>query len=645
MKKQNDQTAAMFDPNSDQYKAARTNAHAKIVAAVTPACVKYYHGTMSGDYCIGKDGKKITFDQLMASKNIGKFFAVCGPDKGISKTLAGTQEICKDDVFRANIPGNIVGNNNVRVQMIEAIKLAQEYARIKYNGMAITCDSNYRTLNSDDYIKCTSTDGTTFFEFGFDSVNSSIDNDIKEGVLRGVCTGIFGTKATPDLYVPGYQGASTFHPAWCDADQATCARINESMQKFGYDAKFLPANELSGQKYGNCQINYNDVSSTNALAKIDGIENYKFYKSMQFQSVPALTVGLQKYVRQVNPAWNLNCVSGFRTLHTNDAFNPKDDVLRCYVYTAGNENDQSKPIDFVFDDLNEFIDTIAHGGLSGMSCIADGGGTYDGKKCWGLTQAQCEGDGSLSAKIKAAIPGSSGAKWDKDLGTCVLADATNAANLNKAINIGTVAAVATGAIIMAIPSGGSSMVLVWAAVGTVAEQVGTNWAESSGTEFLSVAQQCLNMAQPGAGACADDLLAADFQRIADISGNFLPAQADAIDTLIAKLIKLLPANAQIYNKTLEAAAGSWTSPSYWAHPENAMIGLGRVLQFAATVKALGNFAGQGIQLIKTKNALTDGLKIAAEKWLVTSGKEVAVATTGDAKVYGTGYAATYPLPK
>ena len=108
------------------------------------------------------EGKKKcdNFVNALLEQGKYKYYTVCGKDKGTS----GGTEYCVTDIF-----------SDIEVQLFQAKKLAQEYARVKYKD-DIICSSDTRNgaiSRIDDYLKCTSRLKPVYYEFKFD--------DLKEG--------------------------------------------------------------------------------------------------------------------------------------------------------------------------------------------------------------------------------------------------------------------------------------------------------------------------------------------------------------------------------------------------------------------------------------------------------------------------------
>ena len=66
--------------------------------------------------------------------------------------------------------------NWTNTQIGQAIGFAQEYAKSR-NGHTVFCSNSHRKSDNDDYVKCATKDGSVFYEFKFDDVRESIDEE------------------------------------------------------------------------------------------------------------------------------------------------------------------------------------------------------------------------------------------------------------------------------------------------------------------------------------------------------------------------------------------------------------------------------------------------------------------------------------
>lgn len=411
--------------------------------------------------------------------------------KEVCAAMSSSSNICVTDAF-----------SKTNVQMIQATALATEYINLKY-GKQSTCSPSYRSKGNDDYIKCTTTDKSMFFEFEFDDVAESFDDTIKNSVFEALCKmhgGKFNSR--------------------CFTTSTVCNSIDKSMQKFGYNASWR--NIMNQQPY--CNPIFNTVYSADSLRTAFNVDNLRF-SALQLQSMNDLIFLLKRYTQREMAKQNIdlysfNCTSSFKTLKTGNLTNPKDDILTC---TAN-----GKPIDFVFDDLNESWSTTYTGSTAGLECIADQGGNFDGRRCLGLSQSQCS-----EANTKVA----GGTKWDPVLETCVLAASDKAANLDRGIQLASGVGLTVGIATVAILSGGTTVVVlvgVGASVaGSVTSEVITSVETNKTADFLIESSKCKQE------QCAKNALKQLLGEIRDYSGDVPQNMQKALDDEAARLIELI----------------------------------------------------------------------------------------------------------
>ena len=490
-------------------------------------------------------------EQAKSTPNI-KFVAVCENDNG---------GYCVRDAFA-----------KTNVQMLQATALAQEYARIK-NKHDVICSGNYRRSWNDDYVKCTDKQNKYFYEFRFDDVKESFDSEIRNSVWRAICEMHGGS-------VPDARSDT------CDvATSGVCSNINNSLAKFGYSAKFIDiANGVRG-----CQVSFGAKNAeTYELKTAFGVNNKKFV-NLQIQSGADLQFLLRRYtaaqMEKSGATMNsFKCNSGFQTYYI-DTFK-KDDILTCYA--------NNQPIDFVFDDANEMVNITASGGTAGLQCIADQGGVFDGKNCHGLTQTQCS---AISSKITG------GTHWDTTLDTCVLNSAATAEKLDKVTDVATTIGVGMAVAAVSVATGGSASAIILVVVGTSLTTAGTMVdmnATSKKTqnirEFLSESAKCKN------AQCAQDnlgwFLTEAVQYYDDMGGQVL----SALDSELARLMNLIPVDAEIYQRAIEHAIAdsqdvanyaNWSAVEKQSFYGKILVGAGLVFGLAGGKGLIGSLKTQG----------------------------------------------------
>lgn len=414
---------------------------------------------------------------------------------------ADSTHICVDDIFADS-----------NVQMLQALPLAKEYILLKYKKDSV-CSPLYRTKWNDDYIKCATTDNKLFFEFKFDDVFESIDNDIKTSVSRAICK-MHGAQVIDEGKTSETCGTQSSY---------VCTQIDTSMQKFGYNAKFI------NNKY--CRAEYNNVYDESQLRTAYNLNNKRF-SGLQLGNLDDLEFFIKRYVERELKKQNVtlnsfNCTGSFRTFYTGNTMeNMKDDILTCNV--------NGKPVDFVFDDLNESWKVTRKGSTAGLQCISDMGGNFDGRSCLGFTETEC----ITTINDSLIQNGLGGAHWDPELETCVLdaaekaekVDRINAILANTGITVGIVAiSIATVGTVDYIILAGATMSVAGAAI----TDYTTTEEKERGHKFIAKMSHC------NQESCAKDALKQYLAQIRDYEDDFTESMGVAMDEELARLINLI----------------------------------------------------------------------------------------------------------
>jgi len=422
---------------------------------------------------------------ILQTSNI--YRAVCGQDKG--KT--GKKEYCIDDVFSG-------WGGGTNVQIMQAVALAQEYARVKH-GDTIVCSTKRRSSWPDDYIQCKSSNGSAYYEFKFDDVKESVDKDIQNHVQMAICNKIYGGGWRPDE-------CSNISRQTCTGNFATTAR------KLGFNVKYQD---------GKCRF-VTIGGKSNTIKEVPGIDSYRFYSGdIQFQATSMLENHLRTYVQSVKSGVKtFKCVQNARQMSEIEGHSvqgPSDDVLRCTI-------NGSQEIDFVFDDLSESWDYVSEKGESGMQCIISGG-KFTGAKCHGLNKQQCIDAGK---KLQQAVPGSSGTRWDGK--NCVLVDGDEAEVYDGAVNIGLGV---IGAVDCAFGTKVGCVLFMVEAAGLATEMTTGTYIKARADDFLSVSTQCKS--RPCALSAIRDLGG----RVMSVQNALGDSASKSVDEELARLIELL----------------------------------------------------------------------------------------------------------
>ena len=519
------------------------------------------------------------FVNAMVSRSSIKFYHACAKE---NKGKAGY--ICVDDFFTNKIYGG------TQVNLTPGQTLAQEYVRLKHNDSTVQCRSKFDRGILDYTLMCTSHNQNAYYEFVFDDLEEPKDQIIQNSIQNAICRMYDATPAAAGCAGGGTNvgGTATCWGPSCVADSAKCEKINQSMAKFGYTAEY---------KNGKCEINFNTVTKQEDLKTAYGIDNFVFCHGIQVANAPNVETYLKQYVAEragVSES-SVKCDSGFNT-YTGDGCTRngitdfKDDIKTCRI---GNNQ-----IDFVFDDINEKWKKTAQGGVQGMSCIVTGG-TYSGERCIGLGEQQCN---ILRQSNLKECPECKAAKWDPDTESCVLPSSTSAQNLQKGVNITmivggaivgiviTVATVGTATAAVAGTAAATKAAIAFTAIETVGagiEVAAQLKIDAIADDFLVESNKCKN------ATCAKEMLAENLQRMANYANDMTAAEADAVDSEMARLANLIPDDDEIWATMLvngtdmaDNKAGFWES---W-EPEQVWRAVGIGLQLASLVTGITKWA-------------------------------------------------------
>lgn len=527
------------------------------------------------------------FVNALVEKSSIKFYHAC--DKQY-KGKAGY--ICVDDFFTNKIYGG------TQVNLTPGQTLAKEYARLKHNDSTVQCRNKFDPGTLDDTLMCTSHNKNAYYEFVFDDLEEPKDQTIKNSIQNAICR-MYDAKPTTAGCAGGgtnVSGTATCWSASCAADSAKCAKINQSMAKFGYSAIY---------KDNKCEINFNSINDKSKLKTAYGIDNFVFCHGIQVANAPNVETYLKQYIaeRAGVSASSVKCESGFNT-YTGDGCarngitDFKDDIKTCRV---GNNQ-----IDFVFDDINEKWKKTVEGGVQGMSCIVTGG-TYSGERCIGLGEQQCN---TLRQSNLKECPECKAAKWDKETQSCLLPSSKSAQNLQKGVNISLIVGGAVVGVALTVVTAGAAGAPVTAIVLTGIETVGagielTSQLKINGIadDFLVESNKCKN------ATCAKKMLSQNLQRMANYANDMTAAEADAVDTEMARLANLIPDDDEIWATMLvngtdmaDNKLGFFDTDSW--EPEQVWRAVGIGLQLAPLITGITKWAiSKSSRVVKSTAAI------------------------------------------
>ena len=166
------QVAALSEYNAQIKKAGGKNG--------IPAAGVWSVCKAAGRDIKAKDGelKCRDFGNTLLNRAVWKFPELCGIDKYLIDKGKGD---CVDNFFSNRIIGG------TSVNMLIAIGLAHEYARVKYDDKDLICNTVVRHGILDDFVQCKSLNKDFAYEFKFDSVTESIDASISQTTEAAIC--------------------------------------------------------------------------------------------------------------------------------------------------------------------------------------------------------------------------------------------------------------------------------------------------------------------------------------------------------------------------------------------------------------------------------------------------------------------------
>ncbi len=517
--------------------------------------------------------------------------------------------ICVDDFFTNKLYGG------TQVNLTPALALAREYAKIKYNDTSVQCSQEPRQIKVGlDYgIKCASRNKNSYYEFIFDDVKESDDKTIQDSIQTAVCK-IYDAKATVSGCNTSGTNINTTTTCWgasCQADAKKCEQINQSLAQFGYSAVYQD---------DECRIDFNAVHDKADLKSAYGIDNFVFCHGIQVANTPNVETYLKQYIaeRAGVSASSVKCDSGFNTYTgdgcaANGITNLKDDIKTCRV--------GDNQIDFVFDDINEKWKKTAQGGVQGMSCIVTGG-TYSGKRCVGLGEQQCN---ILRQSNLTECPECRAATWDDETQSCILPSSKSAQNLQRGINITMIVGGAIVGIVITVATVGTATAAVAGAAAATKSAIAFTAIETVGAgievaaqlkidaiadDFLVESNKCKD------ATCAKEMLSQNLQRMANVQNDMTDAEADAVDSEMARLANLIPDDDEIWATMLvngtdmaDNKAGflkSWEPEQVWR-----AVGIG--LQLASLITGITKWAiSKSSRLAKSTAAIKQKFDAAIE---------------------------------
>lgn len=511
-----------------------------------------------------------------------KFYEVCGKDKGM------TGAICVND-FTA-----------LTVNMQQAQGLAKLYARSKSDNW-IQCRNKPRiestTVTSINihamgmssttytpYVQCTSYNGNKFYEFRFNSVDGNTDAKNHKNFKTGICK-IFGAK-----YVTKELRNYTFDVCEGINEESSCNKIDNVLidANIGYVASWGAlgaAKLLTGNVYDYCMLYEQAAKGNDGYLLFErtafGLDGRVFLKAgVQRKGSNEIKKQIRTYVENTMGKENVksfSCENTYHTIKLKDR-SGTDDMVRCTI------NDQV--VEFFFDDLSEAWGTYDKSGREAMNCIA-WGGTFTGKKCIGLDEAQCNVVRDANAQ---SCPECKKIQWNEKEKVCELPASVSATNLKRGLTYSAIVGGAIVSVVITIGTAGAGGATVGTAIIMIVETAGAVIELGAQINIDNKADKFfVESANCKSESCAKELVNKYLTELARMGRDLTEPEADATDQEMARLIGLIPTNSDWWIEYLKmddgssllekANDGGWTAAQVWR-----AIGIG--MQFAGIASSI-----------------------------------------------------------
>ena len=456
--------------------------------------------------------------------DMGKFYNICNTSSG-----APAGSLC------------ITIFDDTEVQYISARGLIREYANKHLNGNTLECSRKTDERGWQYYIACRNLGTGAAYEFEFDDLIESIDNEIKKEITEALCK------------IYGFETLGLNRNMCKNAVGATnnCQTLNDAALTFGASAR-VSINEPTA-----CVFDFDVITKKSDLKTACGINNFVFQTGIQVQSDAGFMDIIKNHVAQKcgTVPQNVTCSDSFVTYTGEGKKSRKDDIVSCSY--------NGQKIDFVFDDVNEARKYIAKAGKQGMLCI-NSDGVFDGKNCAAVGKTHCE---ALQRQNAETCPDCKDIYWDDNSGLCILKSAKTASNIEKTIKIAgvttaAVVAVAASALSMGAAAPGAMVIVAkigfWTTAAGQAMVVSSEIATSVGIfePFIKKANTCINSSDY---ACAIDLVTNELNRMQSYSEDLTDTEADALDKVFVKLLDKIPVEDPFWENF-------WGNPTFFDCP-------------------------------------------------------------------------------
>ena len=509
----------------------------------------------------------------------------------------------------------------------QAILLAQAYGKKRHNADFI-CSRGYLKCGSSSqpHIMCTSIDGKYPYEFVFNSISETNDYKFRTGVGTAACQVFLGNDVKAKHGSREKVMSCTSQSLNPSDLNKNCHAMEEELlkPKFGWGVYY----------YGNdyCMMHFGANPGTNMRCdKLirndfgDDVINPQRFKTMQGvlneEMITWLGTWTQSQLgKSVN---NFSCKYTSTLCDAGDVISnaKQDELLECSA--------DGKTITFLFDDLSESKNRQLNRTNSAMTCMSTGG-NFDGKRCRGLSRAECDCLNGIKPKEKTfdgkeckQIPG--GTKWDNDLDSCVLKAAEKVENANKIKQWGLSVGIPVLLVGVTIASGGATTPLLVLAAGAASAgmSVASNTIKEVNSAQYNKFTTRLNNCQTN--TCVKIELEAFINGIQQGEYSVSDDQIMTLDDIMAKKMQLLiNKDKNNYSNVIANQRGKKSVR------ELVTVGLdvgAVIIGFIPLAKSVSGVSGLFNNMPKTAKVLKD-MALTTEKIADYSSKGDAVVSTG-----------------
>ena len=516
----------------------------------------------------------------------------CGKDK--DKKGA----ICETNMF-----------SNLTMTMDQAEGLASLYALKMYGDELVTNPKARKDIKNgviNYYVQGKSENSTRFYEFKFMNTDGNIDSQNHKEYKKAICKIFNAEYDTKKLPYDEDMDQHTLKFCKGISDETTCRDYNKYLDSanMGYyflwgpslcvfpdptvierKLGYLPSNIgkcrwIDATDYPYCML---ESDSEIEFAMDDvinvapfGLDSKIFLNTgMQRKTSSEIRQQICQYVESVMGKEYVESCDCEKTYHTVKVKGRKgtDDKKVCRI--------NGRDVAFYFDDLSESSILEDKAGREGMNCVISGG-TYTGKECIGLNEQMCNMVRDQTAK---ACPECKQVKWNNETKICELPNAEKAYKLKKGVKIFVMIGGAVVSVILTVATFGGAGVVGLVVI--TAETVGTALSvgmrlkiEATPEEFFAESAKC-NSAE-----CAEVLIGAYLNRLANLQSSFGTITVYAIDNMMSRLASYIPPESAFYQDLVKKGVsikdngGGMEPEQFWMHVGDLLLSIGLITNVA-----------------------------------------------------------------